>query len=540
MCRIAYNPSPSTNFNKEDLLGFFQMLEKVAGKDGNGLYVFNTDTLEKHLKGMPSTDIKGAFIFHTRIGTSGNKKRYNNQPLVNDRYILAHNGSYYKMEDYATLLGYVNPNKKYSDSRMAHFIVNKVGILNFWLALKDSVAGVFLIHDKKIKQTFLLKFSGVFECSNFKNDEILIYASSDTDYWDVENTISLDNGFYRLHDKYYELLDEKRAYHSSYSRTPYNGNTYVWDEESGTAVPRTKKKKKQKKQKTKTVNDEDYLWEDYPYCYYCSKPFKATHKKYIDWGFTVCEPCFIEHGTGVETDIYGIEIIREDMVSIKTLFADIPKYCTDCKWLYGDACWFGGVEKVDFPEDMVKAICNTNNPNIGDIKLNCDECHKRMKLSDDWKMFRTAIICLDCIESIKILEDEEAVDSHFIDCNTCRYELLAMSAEPCRACFGESRRNGERPYYWEIKQKCSTCMFHERQLGSKACRLCQNFDNWTSIEELRGKCWDCGYHFDVNDEIIEDKNGHQICDACDNAFNGGLNSRQDIKDYQAYYYGGDK
>ena len=49
MCRIAYNPSPETNFKSKDLLEFFEKLENTAGRDGNGLYSVKTDIVENYL-----------------------------------------------------------------------------------------------------------------------------------------------------------------------------------------------------------------------------------------------------------------------------------------------------------------------------------------------------------------------------------------------------------------------------------------------------------------------------------------------------------
>ncbi|GAG32252.1 unnamed protein product, partial [marine sediment metagenome] len=251
-------------------------------------------------------------------------------------------------------LGFVNHSSKYSDSYMAHYIVEKVGILNFWLALKDSSAGVFLIYDKVLEKAFLCKFSGMFEYSKFKNSTNVIYASSESDFWKVDETTRIDDGFYRLNEDGIDVLDKKKTYGYSgtgYSKykNQYTGYGRTWDDVYAEVDKQEKKKKKSKKKKPpitiiledkKDKLENDGIWKDIPYCYYCQETFVNDQPTKIDWGFKVCLSCFDEYGDsdGLETDAYGLEIITidlEDPVGIATLFPDlVPKFCNECNWLY--------------------------------------------------------------------------------------------------------------------------------------------------------------------------------------------------------------
>ena len=53
MCRIFYNASSSITFVEEDLWGFLKALEKSQGGDGNGLYLMESNELEKSAFAMP-------------------------------------------------------------------------------------------------------------------------------------------------------------------------------------------------------------------------------------------------------------------------------------------------------------------------------------------------------------------------------------------------------------------------------------------------------------------------------------------------------
>jgi len=535
MCRISYNPSSSTNFVEDDLKGFFEKLERIGGKDGNGLYEIGSGKLEKYAdKTLPSADIKGAFIFHTRIGTKGKKKVYNNQPFVGKRYVLAHNGSTYKMDDFATLLGFVNLNNKYSDSYMAHYIVEKVGILNFWLALKDSSAGVFLIYDKVLEKAFLCKFSGMFEYSRFKDSTKVIYASSESDYWEVSDTVRIDDGFYRLNENGIEELDKKKACgygrQSQYGRqqTDYYGRTWddIYTEDTTQKKAKEKPPKiiipvdKNKFPKIKGLNDG--IWDEIPYCYYCQEVFHDTQEVKVDWGFKVCISCFEEYGDtdGLQTTATGIVIPddceEEDQepVGISSLFPDLaPTFCNKCNWLYEKKCWFGGGERNRFPSDseFSTAVCHSNNPNTKNANIQCDMCYSYLPIGGDWNIFREAMVCHKCQTEVKRQEVNDFIDE---ECNNCKYDTCDISVHPCKTCYLEwDDDKQDQPPYWEEKIKCRSCGYFRS--NAYPCKACQNFNNWVDITENFGKCWYCGYHFAFDDEAVEDMRGHRICSSCD-------------------------
>lgn len=536
MCRISYNPAPSTNFDERDLLGFFKKLEKTQGGHGNGIYEINSGKHERYVDNtMPSADIKGAFIFHTRIGTKGNKAVYNNQPFVGKRYVLAHNGSTYKLDDMALLLGFHKPDRKYSDSYMAHYIVEKVGILNFWFAMKDSSAGVFLIYDKVLKKTFLCKFSGVFEYSRFKDSTKVIYASSESDYWEVSETIRIDDGLYRLNEDGIDELDKKRTYsygrqsHCQHAQTDYYGRT--WDDIYDEYIPRKAKKKppiivvkpKNKNTIPKIKGLNDNIWDEIPYCYYCQDMFTNGQEIKIDWGFKVCLSCFEEYGdtAGIQTNALGLIISDEEdeeddsePVGIASLFPDmIPKFCKECNWLYEGHCWFGGGERDNFPSDaeFSTAVCHSNNPNTKNANISCDMCNSYLPIGGDWNMWRESMVCNKCQSEIRRQEAEEFVN---LECHNCKWEARDISLMPCKKCYLEwDEDEQDKPPYWVEKIKCKSCGYFRS--NAYPCKVCVNFNNWVDEIEDFGKCWYCGYHFDADDEAVEDMKGHRICSGCD-------------------------
>jgi len=556
MCRIAYNPSSATKFKKKALAEFFTKLENVAGRDGNGVYLIDSDKLEKHLNKMPSADIEGSWIFHTRIGTSGKKKVYNNQPLVGKRYILTHNGSYYRMDDLATLLGYVNPNKKYSDSHMANFIIHKVGILNFWLCLKESSAGVFLIYDKQIKQTFLCKFSGSFEYAKFKDGDKFIYASSNTDFWDTEKPEYMKDGLYRLYDNHFELLDKKKE--------------YIYIHTSAYTPPSTKRSRKRKRYRKRHQLEDNR--NNYLYCHYCSDLFIRYQPTYTTYGHIVCIDCFRQYGTGIETDKHGNVLVididdkeDEDVIGIGALFNSSPAYCTHCKWNYRSGCWFGGSKRDDFIKKVgiSLSMCHTSNVKTRNtVLITCDNCVKSMKLLDNWEMYKGEIVCRDCIEEREaLLYDYKQLTNErtegYGNCSTCIDENTTGNDEPCRSCSKKDKDGKYCVKNWKPKLlSCKNCHF-KGMPRSYPCRICTNFDNWTDedddeiddIDERQYEickkclqtfsltnpicidciknfpdyqCYHCGYHFDDDDERTEDKNGHLTCYRCDDGLSDEL------------------
>ena len=215
MCRIAYNPSPTINYEAEDLWSFFSRLERVGGKDGNGIFIPKTGVLEKSAVAMPiCVDVEdcGEFLFHTRNATNGKVADHNCQPFVGKRYAMVHNGIFSGIESYANLLGFHKSTAKYSDSYMMHWVMEKVGILNFYLAFKDKSYGVIVAYDKTLKKTFLLKTGGVFTGGQLKKSMKWIYASSELDFWELHDikVKRFGSGLYRLGEEGYKRLHKGR------------------------------------------------------------------------------------------------------------------------------------------------------------------------------------------------------------------------------------------------------------------------------------------------------------------------------------------
>ena len=148
MCRIFYNPSDNTWFEEEDLISFFEALEKSGGKDGNGVYQFSRGLLTKTMDMIPrGLDITESFLFHTRNGTHGLKKLKNVQPFVSERYVVVHNGICSGLKPHAVLIGMYDDT--FSDTYMIFRLINHYGIINFYNAFINNSYGVILVYDKE-------------------------------------------------------------------------------------------------------------------------------------------------------------------------------------------------------------------------------------------------------------------------------------------------------------------------------------------------------------------------------------------------------
>ena len=140
MCRIFYNPSKHTTFSNNDIWKFFMKLEKLGGKDGNGIYSFRTNTLYRSLSMPIEANVTGSLLFHTRLATHGKKMVYNCQPFDGNRYIMVHNGIFSRIEKYAHLLGFPRfTGNKYSDSYMMHWVMERVGLFHFYNTFKKQL-----------------------------------------------------------------------------------------------------------------------------------------------------------------------------------------------------------------------------------------------------------------------------------------------------------------------------------------------------------------------------------------------------------------
>lgn len=446
MCRIFYSPSEDVEFNKTDLLRFFTQLEKSMGRDGNGIYLFNNNILDKSATNMPNTELEGSFLFHTRLATHGLKTDYNCQPFVGKRYILAHNGVFGNIEPYAQLLGFRGSDTKYSDSYMIHYIIEKTGILNFYLSFMDRYYGVILVHDKQLGKTFLLKSGGVFEIGELNSGDF-IYGSSNIDFWQLKNIpLSLGSGLYRL---------EKDGYTQLHTPT-----TYGW-----TA------RKTQSQWIPPTTNDN----KDVKFCEWCYEEFEDDDTRYEDYGYVLCRGCYycytdrdfpdessttdVPRGIG---SLFGgtAKLCYECEIPLKNIGChttdnrvlcvncykewidikkkkkkkpnyfnnSVPKKCYGCNWLKNFDCYFGGVKNKDFESTMDEktglSACNTKTHVIS-IGMDCHSCEHTIEKDDNWKLYNNSLVlCMDCYNAIKEHKIEEPIPPFMPDkCGECGYHF---------------------------------------------------------------------------------------------------------------------
>jgi len=196
MCRMFYNPDPALKYKQDDIFAFFAELERVGGKDGNGVFLMKNEQLEKSAFMMPIwVEIRGEFVFHTRFKTTGKVADYNTQPFEGKRYVVCHNGVFNRIKDIGILFGVHQD--KYSDSYVIHKAIEKVGILKFYATFADSYYGVILAYDKKEKLMYLLKTGGQFQFCELLGS--YIYGSSNLDFWkDTTPTKQFLTGLYIL------------------------------------------------------------------------------------------------------------------------------------------------------------------------------------------------------------------------------------------------------------------------------------------------------------------------------------------------------
>ena len=217
MCRIVYSPNSRVSYNKGNLNKFFTRLENKAGGDGNGIYLLKKHELYKTMEKVEKAeffndktiDYKNGFIFHTRMRTHGEKKKFNCQPLEGSRYIIAHNGVF---SQHSTVCAYLGLMDRHSDSHSILRLIEERGLLNFYMGFNDRYYGVVLVYDKKTDIIYLLKTSGSFEMGVFDNDGV-IYASSNVDFWDVDSKVDIGKGMYILNsDGFIKIHTPKSAY----------------------------------------------------------------------------------------------------------------------------------------------------------------------------------------------------------------------------------------------------------------------------------------------------------------------------------------
>jgi len=208
--------------------------------------------------------VGGRFIFHTRLATHGKKKEFNIQPLINCRYIIAHNGIF---SMWNTIGKYYGIKEKFSDSYTILKLITERGIKAFYEGFLDKIYGVVLVYDKATNMTYLLKTGGAFEMGKLKSGKY-IYGSSNLDFWGIEKTKKLEDGMYIL--KPYECIQIHKP------KNDYYG-TYTYDQYYGGYV----KTYKRKDYETVYNNDGDEEEEEET----CLKPDAIIHGiEFYDWG----------------------------------------------------------------------------------------------------------------------------------------------------------------------------------------------------------------------------------------------------------------
>lgn len=281
---MVYSPSKSFLYNKIHLNQFFRKLEKVGGGDGNGIYAENCDENKppKIVRDMGMEKIEKTFldyhrfIFHTRKASHGVKDIRNVHPFETEKYIICHNGVFPGIEQTAKVLGF-RKSDIYSDTAMIAYVIDKVGLLNFYIGFNDELFGVILVYDKDKKTMYLLKNGGTFKA--IRIDGTYLYASSNLEFWqhDDGTSISFENGWYILNEKSYKQIHKKIKKYYSYRYTYGYDYSEKWE----------KRKSKKKQQKiTKYSSTDDGI------CSYCNEFIPLDELVNDTYGNFICVSCF--------------------------------------------------------------------------------------------------------------------------------------------------------------------------------------------------------------------------------------------------------
>lgn len=547
MCRIFCSPDKELTFTKTHLWKFFKELERSLGKDGNGVYNITTKELWKSAKRMPiEANIEGGLLFHTRYATNGLVRDYNCQPFDNEKYVMVHNGVFTGAESYARLLGFPYSSTKYSDSYMMAWILEKVGVLNFYNALKTKRYGVIVVYEKATDRIYLLKTSGSFECGKFE-DGSYIYGSSKIDFWQIEGKAqSINSGLYILSGDGFTQLNKvvTTTYsYGKYSGIEYDSDYYGRGHFNRRQTPATRDNKKPttvsdyvKDVKSKRISETIKNRFGDGNCVYCGEHIADKDDEYIHYGNKICGDCFAMYNGHVQDD---------EPIGIGALFPDLlPSTCTGCNWLYEKKCWFGGVER-DEPLKIkdgkgVRIDCNTATSEI-DVFVNCASCEKTQDTDGNWKIHEELIMCQDCIDYTEQWGRE---------CNNCEYQYDNADIEPCYSCWGFGT-----PKNWKPKKindndnpLCIDCYFEERPTEQEPCTSCYKTDigmsEWIHKSgksvyrqlENSPKCFICGWHFETWETPLEDVDDNLVCQDCEEyvdiplAGGGVLKSSKSLED----------
>lgn len=511
MCRIFYNPSDLITFKNNDIWKFLLHLEKLQGRDGNGIYNFSDKTLYRSMDMPIDANVKGSFLFHTRFATHGKKAVYNVQPFVGDRYIMVHNGVFLHIGGFAHMLGFPTfTGNKYSDSYMMHWIMERVGLFHFYMTFIDKSYGVVVVYDRKLKQSFLLKTGGSFQYAKLKSGKY-IYASTALDNWQLDGKpIDFGSGLWRIGENGIEQLHKIIPTYYTYQYTRRHISYYdnkEWD--------RTKQewivKKKKPSHKVKHTcpycwqvvpqNEETYNDEGFHICMACKKRYVNTDKDDIPTGIESlfktqipksCIGCiYVDYQENI--CLYGSEefacAVQDGKGLCWTGKPTVPQYCNGCNWLCETDCWFGGVKQKTFCLNMVGkngiSECNTRAKDTLKIVIMCDVCRATLKSKSSWGIYHDKIMCKTCMDDVIQCEtygqETEPIPK---DCALCHFENSSSKQEPCLSCL-DTVIDGE-------------------------------LINWTEKpNEAETRCHICGYYFSFDDEPIYDDNKNRICLGCD-------------------------
>lgn len=537
MCRIFFSPSKKIVYEPASLHRFFLQLEKIGGGDGNGVYLFKTNELNRSIEEMPFIKKpKGIILFHTRKATNGKVATYNCQPFIGNRYILVHNGIFSGITSYAKLLGFPFSSEKYSDSYLMHWVIEKVGIFNFYNGFLDKYYGVILVYDKKTKQMFLLKTGGIFSWANIKSNNKYIYGSEALEFWKlVKDPEFFSSGLYRLEEnKFVILYKPKKIY---YNTTYYGRN---WERQDDWYDTYRNKKwdnvnKKWIDRNATTTND-NTTNDNKKLCDYCGLLFPKYGKRFKEYGYEICESCNILYGK------------NDEPIGIGALFGDVPKECHSCNWLKNGKCWFGGTKRNKFRTVLSgeELMCNTKDDKM-DMVIECEKCQTALTNTDLWGINGDGLItCKDCVIkerrierylARKKFEEQEKI----LSCESCHFLSEKMDFEPCHSCISKETGKFDNWTEPEIElglqineeNDCDNCLYDELSAYDEPCKTCRldqtraylqwepktkllDIDGTKEMDYVLEKCWYCGYHFDEEtDEPLYDKKGHRICHDCD-------------------------
>jgi len=531
MCRIFVSPSKDLIYKTRDIWHFFCNLEKVGGKDGNGIYNLTTGELWKCHDKMPIiANLDGGFIFHTRLATNGNIADYNCQPFDNKRYVLVHNGVFSDIINYARMLGFPWSDKKYSDSYIMAWVLEKIGLFRLYMALKDERFGVLVIYDKETDNIYLMKGSGQFSYAEFK-DQTFIYGSSALEFWkDIEDTNTFSNGLYILKSQGFHTLDRKKTHYYSrrypaddyYGYDAYYGWGRGWDDYYGDD---RKYKQKRLADKSKIEKDGDHE-NTSRVCAYCrAKISKDIVTKYYLYNWDVCQECYYEHREDVskidDSEPVGIAaLFGEDEKEEKQERSHVEYFCVGCNWYGNDGnCWFGGIQREKpirlMDKDNVRIDCNTMTSVIQALPT-CFSCDSRLQNNDKWGIYDGKILCNKC---------HEFVEEHGHDCRQCEYYRLPTSDEPCKSCWNEGYKSCWTEACSDKYDWCEICHFEYISKSANPCCMCEMKNGkpsmWTScyedIEDIESKihfCENCGIQFDDECRPYTTDDNKHVCEEC--------------------------